>query len=277
PIEPLSFLLLQVHMVQHLLLIMVAPALLWLGAPYLPLLQGLPRAIRLHVVAPWLRLPALQHAWQRLTHPLTAWLLFTAVTWLWHAPALYDLALRSPAWHYVQHACFLVTGLLFWQPVIEPYPGRPRVSRWLLLPYLIFADLTNTALSALLTFSRDVLYPHYAATPRLWGISALEDQAAAGVFMWVPGSLAYLLPLVWIGAKLLYGEEGQYEKPLSPGGRGEQLSHPQPLSRRGRGEQLLQEGHRCRCSTARPPRCDNLSTCCACRSWAACCAGGMPA
>ena len=130
-----------------------------------------------------------------MTHPLTALVLFVAATWVWHAPPVYDLALRSNGWHYLQHACFLGTALVFWYPVVRPYPARPRWSPWLLLPCLFLADLSNTALAALLTFSDRLLYPYYAEVPRLAGLSPLDDQSAAGVVMWVPGSVAFLLPL----------------------------------------------------------------------------------
>jgi cytochrome c oxidase assembly factor CtaG len=206
PIEPFAALLLQVHMVQHVLLMMVAPPLLWLGAPLFPLLRGLPEPIRLHWVAPYFRSPAIRRFFARLTHPFTALPLFVAANWLWHVPGLYELALRSSGWHYLQHGCFLGTALLFWYPVIRPFPSRPRWSGWLLLPYLLLADVQNTALSALLTFSNKLLYPYYLEVPRLWGLSALEDQSAAGVIMWVPGSMAFLLPLFWIGIQLLYGD-----------------------------------------------------------------------
>jgi cytochrome c oxidase assembly factor CtaG len=205
PIEPFAALLLQVHMVQHLLLMMVAPPLLWLGAPLLPLLRGLPQPIRTDWVGPFARSPTLGRFFQRLTHPAVALPLFVAATWFWHVPAVYDLALRSPGWHYLQHVCFLGTALLFWYPVVRPYPGRPRWSPWLLLPYLLLADVQNTVLSAILTFSDRVLYPYYAQVPRLGGLSALEDQATAGVLMWVPGSLAFLLPLFGIGVGILFG------------------------------------------------------------------------
>jgi cytochrome c oxidase assembly factor CtaG len=207
PIEPFAALLLQVHMLQHLLLMMAAPPLLWLGAPLFPLLRGLPQPVRTYWVVPLLRSPALRTLFARLTHPAVALPLFVATTWLWHAPAAYELALRSSGWHYLQHTCFLATGLLFWYPVVRPYPSRPRWSPWLLLAYLFLADLQNTALSALLTFSDRVLYPYYLQVPRLGGLSALEDQAAAGVLMWVPGSLAFLVPLFGIGFRLLYGQE----------------------------------------------------------------------
>src|SRR4029077_7987224 len=126
-------------------------------------------------------------------------------TWIWHAPPAYELALRSGRLHYLEHGCFLGTALLFWYPVVRPYPARPRWSPWLLLPCLFLADLSNTALAALLTFSDRLLYPYYAEVPRLAGLSPLEDQSAAGVIMWVPGSAAFLLPLFGIGVQLLSG------------------------------------------------------------------------
>ncbi len=153
-------------MLQHLLLMMAAPPLLWLGAPLLPLLRGLPQPVRTYWVAPLLRSPALRALFARLTHPAAALPLFVATTWLWHAPATYELALRSSGWHYLQHTCFLATGLLFWYPVVRPHPSHPRWSRWLLMPYLILADVQNTVLSALITFSNHVLYPYYLQVPR---------------------------------------------------------------------------------------------------------------
>jgi cytochrome c oxidase assembly factor CtaG/polyferredoxin len=207
PIEPFAALLLVVHMLQHLLLMMVAPPFLWLGAPLFPLLRGLPRPVRIFWCVPFLSSPSLRRFFARLTHPLTALFLFVAATWFWHVPPVYDRALRSTDWHYLQHICFLGTALLFWYPVIRPYPARPRWSSWLLLPVLLLADLSNTALSALLTFSNRVLYTYYAEVPRLGGLSAAEDQSAAGVLMWVPGSVAFLLPLFGIGIRLLSGED----------------------------------------------------------------------
>src|SRR6516165_5740521 len=206
PIEPFSFLFLQVHMVQHLLLMMVAPPLLWLGAPLFPVLYGLPAAIRTYWAAPCLRSPALRRFCGFLTHPFSAWLLYVAATWLWHVPILYETAVRSSGWHYLQHLTFLGTALIFWYPVVRPYPSRPRWSPWLLLPFLFLADLQNTVLSALLTFSDRVLYPYYTQVPRLGGLTALEDQATAGVIMWVPGSVAFLVPLFWIAIRALFGQ-----------------------------------------------------------------------
>ncbi|MEX2113046.1 MAG: cytochrome c oxidase assembly protein [Pirellulales bacterium] len=205
PIEPFASLLLQVHMVQHLLLMLVAPPLIWLAWPLLPMMRGLPREVRMVWVAPLVRSRALRRVFARLTHPLVAWPVFVAVTWLWHIPRNYELALSSSGWHLLEHACFVVAGLLFWYPVVRPYPIRPQWNEWLLLPYLVLADVQNTLLAAWLCFAGTVIYPHYAAVPRVAGISALVDQATAGVIMWVPGSIALLLPVLWIGVALLSG------------------------------------------------------------------------
>lgn len=205
PLETFGHLLLQVHMVQHLLLMVVVPPLIWLGAPQLPLLRGLPAGLRRHGLGPFLQAPFLHDCWHWLTRPVTAWVMFVAATWLWHVPACYEAALRSDGWHYLEHACFLAAGLLFWWPVVQPYPSKPVCNRWLLLPYLILADVQNTAFSALFTFSDRVLYPYYEQVPHIGGGTPLEDQAVAGVIMWVPGSLVFLAPVVMIGARLLYG------------------------------------------------------------------------
>jgi cytochrome c oxidase assembly factor CtaG/polyferredoxin len=205
PIDTFAAFLLQVHMVQHLLLMMAAPPLLWLGEPLIPLLRGLPRPVRIYWVAPLFRSAAVRRVFETLTQPMAALILFTATTWFWHLPPVYEVALRSNGWHYVQHLCFLFSGLFFWYPVVRPFPARPEWSRWLLFPCLILADLQNTVLSALLTFSNRVLYPYYAEMPRLFGVSALDDQATAGVLMWVPGSVVYLLPLFAIGLRMLSG------------------------------------------------------------------------
>src|SRR5262245_50447304 len=178
PIEPFSALFLQAHMVQHLLLTMVVPPLIWLGEPLFPVLRGLPRPVRSYWVVPFFRSDRVRRAFERLTHPVTALALFVAATWLWHAPPIYDLALRSGGWHYAQHACFLGTALLFWYSVVRPYPSRPRWSPWLLLPCLLLADVQNTVLSALFTFSDRPLYAYYAEVPKPGG-SVLDDQAAA--------------------------------------------------------------------------------------------------
>jgi cytochrome c oxidase assembly factor CtaG len=206
PIETFAELLLLVHMLQHMLLLIVAPPLIWLSAPLLPMLRGLPRPVRMDLVAPTLRMPIVRQAFTRLTHPLVAWPIFAAVVWLWHTPRGYELALADSTWHVVEHASFVGAALLFWYPVVSPFPSRPRWSRWIVVPYLILADVQNTVLAAWLTFAGTPIYPHYESMPRVGGWTVLEDQQVAGVLMWVPGSLAFLLPVLVIGMRLLQGE-----------------------------------------------------------------------
>src|SRR5262249_13530119 len=140
---------------------------------------------------------------RRLTHPIVCWLTFTIASLTWHAPALYELALRSPFWHEVEHLCFLGAALLFWWPVIQPWPSRAQAPRLAMIPYLFLADFQNTALAAFLIFYERVVYPSYAAAPRLLNISPLEDQAAAGAVMWIPGSAVFLIPIGLLIVKAL--------------------------------------------------------------------------
>jgi cytochrome c oxidase assembly factor CtaG len=203
PLDAFGGLLLQVHMTQHLLLMMVAPPLIWLGAPAAPMLRGLPPALLKNGLGPFLAWPALQRLGRRLGHPVVCWLAFVLTTWVWHVPALYELALRSPAWHQFEHLCFLASALLFWWPVIQPWPSTPLWPRWAMIPYLLLADVQNTGFSACFTFAERLIYPAYAAVPRLWGITALSDQITAGAIMWVPGSIAFLIPLAWITVEWL--------------------------------------------------------------------------
>ncbi len=202
PLDTLNELLLQAHMTQHLLLMMVAPPLLWMGAPVAPILLGLPRPIRRRV-AMALAAPPVRRVAHVLTDPVVSWVAFVVSFWAWHVPVLYDLALDSERWHEVEHACFFVTGVLFWRPVILPWPSRSRWPRWAMIPYLALADLQNNVLSAFLTFSDRVIYPFYETVARPGGLSALEDQRIAGVIMWVPGSLLLLLPMIWLVATAL--------------------------------------------------------------------------
>lgn len=194
PLDAFSGLLLSAHMVQHLLLMSVVPPLILLSAPLLPLLRGLPRNIAHDGVGPFLNWPALRKAGNAVTHPLTCLIAMAVTLFAWHVPAAFDLALRSPGWHKVEHACFFGASLLFWWPVVRPFPSKPRWPLWSVPLYLLAADLLNTALSAILTFSDHVLYQSYLEAPRLFGTTALSDQSCAGVIMWVPGSVFFLVP-----------------------------------------------------------------------------------
>jgi len=116
---------------------------------------------------------------------------------------MYELALRSPSWHRLEHFSFLSTALLFWWPIIQPYPWVTRTPRWMILPYLFVADFQNTALSAFLVFYDRVVYPTYETVPRITGLTPLEDQAAAGAMMWVASSVFFLIPVGLITIELM--------------------------------------------------------------------------
>jgi len=200
PLDALAGRLLQAHMTQHMLLMMVAPPLLWLGAPVAPMLLGVPRPIR-RAVAAGLAAPSMRRITSLIAHPAVGWTSFTVAFWVWHTPRLYELALRSDAWHHVEHACLFTTAVMFWRPVILAWPARSPWPRWTMIPYLLLADLQNTVLAAILTLSDRVIYPAYAVW--LGTIAALQDQSVAGVIMWVPGSLVFLVAAVWVAVEIL--------------------------------------------------------------------------
>jgi len=203
PLGELDEELLWVHMVQHLLLMTVAPPLLLLGAPGLPLLHGLPRIFSQKVLGPFLRWSMVQWLGRVITQPVFCWLAATTALLAWHHPAVFVLGLESHSWHEVEHASFLAAGLLFWWPVIRPWPSAERQVRWSIVLYLFLATLPCDALSAFLTFCGHVVYTPYLLAPRLFGVSALQDQAFAGALMWVSVTFAYLIPAAFLTTHFL--------------------------------------------------------------------------
>jgi cytochrome c oxidase assembly factor CtaG len=203
PLHEYAGWLLTVHMIQHLLLMMVAPPLILLGTPYLPLLAGLPRDLLTTGVRPFLSSPVIRSLAHFVSHPLFCWSVFISTNIGWHLPVMYELALRSTFWHEVEHVSFLSSALLFWWPIIQPYPWVTRTPRWMILPYLVLADFQNTGLSAFLVFYERVVYPTYAIIPRITDLTPLADQAAAGAIMWVAGSVFFLVPLGLITIELM--------------------------------------------------------------------------
>jgi cytochrome c oxidase assembly factor CtaG/ferredoxin len=203
PLDAFGNFLLTAHMIQHMLIMFVAPPLILLGSPQNPLLLGLPRWAVRDALGPFLTWPLLKRFGHAVTHPFFCWFAAALALLGWHMPAAYDLALLSSGWHHVEHGCLFVTSLLFWWPVVQPWPTTPQWPRWTIVPYLLCGDLVTTALSAVLCFSDRLLYAAYAIVPRLFGISALSDQAAAGAIMWVFGSFVLLGAAVIISVGLL--------------------------------------------------------------------------
>ena len=207
PLEEFDDQLLQVHMTQHLILMLIAPTLLLAGAPAIAFVRATPPRFAKLVLAPAMRSRGVRRLFASVTDPIVCWLAFAAAFWIWHLPGFFQLALRSERWHIVEHGCFFVTALLFWYPVIQPWPSVARWPRWSMIPYLLLADGQNTILAALFMFSDRLIYPFYAMVPRVAGFTPLGDQIVAGAIMWVPGSLFYLIPGALIMFRMLAPRE----------------------------------------------------------------------
>ncbi len=174
------------HMVQHLALTLVFPPLLLYGTPA------------------WVVRPLLGSAWVlrvagRATRPLAAGALFSAPITLWHVPQFYEAALEHHPLHIAQHLVFMATAVIMWWPILSPVPVLPRASYPTQLIYLFALGLPMSLAGALITLSERVLYPFYAAAPRVWGLTALADQQLGGLLMWVVGTI-YL----WVAASVVW-------------------------------------------------------------------------
>jgi len=206
PLDGFADMLLSAHMVEHLLLMSLAPPLLLLGWPVVPMLRGLPRSFTVGVLGPLLRSKGLRESGRMLTTPLAAWLTMNLIFLGWHVPAAYDFALEHEQWHEFEHLCFLGSSILFWWPVVRPWPAHKISYGWILLIYLVMADIVNTALSAFLVFCDRPVYPYYLREPNPFGIDPLSDQRAGAVVMWVVGSVVFLIPAVALAYQLLQSE-----------------------------------------------------------------------
>ena len=197
PIDALADDLFFMHMIQHMLLVMVGPPLILLGAPTTPVLRGLPPAIRRNVVKHLAGSLRVRSLYRWLTFPVVGWLLFVFNGWTWHmyTPS-YDLALRDGGVHLLQHGTFVATASLFWWSVIDPRPLRSQLAYPLRLIYLGVTMFQNVALGASITFRDEILYPFYAEGPRLWNLAALSDQRTGGLIMWIVGDMMIIAALL---------------------------------------------------------------------------------
>ena len=133
-----------------------------------------------------------------ITHPAATLLIFSLVILGWHLPGPFQAALRSDNWHIAEHGCMIAAGLLFWYPLILPWPATERWPRWAMVPYLLTADAANSLLAGFMVLSGHLLYPFYNGVARIGGISPSDDQVIAGGIMWVPGSIFFLVPAIAI-------------------------------------------------------------------------------
>jgi len=185
-ITPLSLLsdqyLFSAHMLQHVLLTLIAPPLM---------LLGLPRWL----FTPLESFPALRNLARKLTRPFAAFAIFNVIFVVWHIPAFYNLALYSTTIHLLEHFTMVTSAFLLWMPVLSPTKLLPRAPLPVQALYIFLASVISTGLGALITLARDPIYIFYAEAPRIWGIPVLDDQVWAGLIMWAGAAMVFLLAL----------------------------------------------------------------------------------
>jgi putative membrane protein len=207
PIAALDHELLTIHMVQHLLLMTIAPPLIWLAAPVGSFVHGLPWRFVENLILPLSQSPAVKTFVKALVRPKFAWLAAFAALVGWHIPIFFALGMQSASWHLFEELSFLATGLLFWWPVVQalvqpPSSDESRHDLSMIL-YLFFATLPCDILSGFLVFSDRVVYPMYFSSSHLLGFPALEDQQCAAALMWTCVTIVYLVAGAILTLRLL--------------------------------------------------------------------------
>jgi len=204
------------HMSQHELMILVGAPLLTAGRPLPKVLGGLPVAAR-RVAMRVLQAAPASGLWRALTMPVVAWVLHGVALWVWHLPALYQLAVRDEGVHALQHAMFVGTAVLFWWGVLYGRYGRAGYGA---AAFFVFLTVVHSGiLGAAVTFAPAPLYPDYITSSHAHGVDPLEDQQIAGLIMWVPAGL--ILTLLGIGLFAAWlGEAGRRERQYASRTRG---------------------------------------------------------
>ena len=197
PLDTISSMLFSVHMVQHLLLILVAAPLVVLGAPLFSALWAIPRSARKVVGDRLGRDSAWRASWDVVSQPLLVWSTFFATLWLWHIPGLYEAALRSQLIHDIQHLGFMTAACMTWWILLNPM-GRLKLNRGSGVLYLFTTSLHAAALGVLLTFSPVAWYDYYRTSTAALGLSWIEDQQLGGIIMWMPAGFVYIVLAGWI-------------------------------------------------------------------------------
>ncbi len=204
PLDPLSDILFSAHMAQHEVLMLVSAPLMVLGRPLLAFLWAFPAARR-ERLARWSQSPPVRRTWRFLTGGLTVWVIHGLALWVWHIPGLYEAALANEAVHAVQHLSFFVTAALFWWALV--YGRYGRIGYGVGVFYVFTTALHSSILGALLTLAPRLWYPVYGERAAVWSggsRDALEDQQLAGLLMWVPTGVIFIvlglaLFAAWLG------------------------------------------------------------------------------
>ena len=192
PLHVLSEDLFSAHMVQHLILMLIAAPLLVSSDFPLALLWALPRSRAQSLGSGFNQSRPVSGTWRVLNQPVFVWILFTLAMWLWHAPLLYQAALKSEIIHTLEHLSFLITAMLFWWILFKR--NRPdHIHYGMIVPFLFLTVLQSGILGALMTFTERPWYPDYATLTYSWGLTPLQDQQLAGLVMWIPGGAVFTL------------------------------------------------------------------------------------
>jgi cytochrome c oxidase assembly factor CtaG len=203
--------LLLMHMVQHLVLTLIAPLLIWCADPFPFSLWGLPPRLRLRVGGWFRRGRWVQRALCVASSPSLSWLLFVGVFLVWHYPAFYNLALHRSGVHDLQHLTFTGSALLFWWHIFPAGPRlHGRLSVFWRMGYLIAVTPPKMLLGLGITLAERPIYTYYTSVPRVWGLTVVEDQAVAGAIMLIPMNMVYMLAALLV----LAGELREKEQPL---------------------------------------------------------------
>lgn len=214
PIDVLGEQLFLFHMLQHLLLMMVAPPLLWLGEPFPVGVWGMPAFTRPLIIRAFNKNSRFRALLQQLASPGIVWILYVAVLWGWHDPHAYDAALRLNWVHDLEHLSFFGASMLYWWRLTGAAPilGR-RLSTLARVILAIAAVPPNMIAGIFIAFSESIIYTHYLSVPRLFGLSPLYDQQLGGQLMWVPGSMMYVIAALVLVFRLLQQEERSSHPP----------------------------------------------------------------
>lgn len=231
PIDALGSQLFLMHMIQHLLLIMVAPPLLLLTNPMPFMLWGIPGSWRLRVGRGIGRLlhrhSPVRKNLRLITSPGVLWLIWVILIFGWHDPTLYNAALQNNFVHDIEHLSFFTAGMVFWWHVTGAGPRihkqPPLLGR---IAFVIGAIPPNMLTGVVLAFATEPIYTFYTAVPRLWNISVLDDQRLGGIIMWVPGSMMYIIAALVLIAQMLANEDKKTIMPESKWGSDEALAAP---------------------------------------------------